>query len=249
MSNRGDEYDGERGEARSSKPRLSRRRRPDPDDGGNPFDYPGGGGGRRRPEATPCKTPSSGKTADEKRRNPPLKLKEYSGSTSIETFFQQFRTCAAYYRWTDEDKGVYLRCQLTGDAANLLWAQPDADEIGYVKRASAEGQIRICESRGKVADGAKGPSSGKRRVTSSASCGCYKSDGLGLSQGRHTLESTNRKRLFLDSVGRSAARNKDQGTRTTRHSCGIEDRNQAGNLEEGQQLVGDGSSGGTEGCC
>ena len=59
-------------------------------------------------------------TVEEKRRSPPIKLKEYSGSTSIETFFQQFRTCASYYRCTDEDKGVYLRCQLIGDAANLL---------------------------------------------------------------------------------------------------------------------------------
>ena len=69
----------------------------------------------------------------QKRHSPPIKLKEYSGPTSIETFFQQFRTCAAYYQWKEEDKGVYLRCQLTGDAANLLWAQPNADEIQFNK--------------------------------------------------------------------------------------------------------------------
>ena len=63
--------------------------------------------------------------------NPQIKPKEYNGTTSIETFFQQFRTCAAYYKWTDEDKGVYLRFQLTGDAANLLWAQPNADDVTY----------------------------------------------------------------------------------------------------------------------
>ena len=60
-----------------------------------------------------------------------MNLKEYNGSTSIETFFQQFRTCAAYYCWTDEDKGVYLRCQLTVDAASLLSAQPNADDLHY----------------------------------------------------------------------------------------------------------------------
>ena len=67
----------------------------------------------------------------QKRHNPPIKLKEYSGATSIETFFRQFRTCAVDYHWTEEDKGVYLRCQQTGDAANLLWAQPNADEIQF----------------------------------------------------------------------------------------------------------------------
>ena len=67
----------------------------------------------------------------QKRHSPPIKLKEYNGTTFIETFFQQFRTCVAYYHLTEEDKDVYLRCQLTGDAANLLWAQPDADEIQF----------------------------------------------------------------------------------------------------------------------
>ena len=67
----------------------------------------------------------------QKRHSQPIKLKEYSGTTSIETFFQQFRTCAAYYHWTEEDKGVYLRFQLTGDAANLLWAQSNSDEIQF----------------------------------------------------------------------------------------------------------------------
>ena len=28
--------------------------------------------------------------------------------------------------WTDEDGGIYLRCHLTGDAANLLWTQSNA---------------------------------------------------------------------------------------------------------------------------
>ena len=91
---------------------------------------------RRRRELSVAKNPSRpavGAVRDaighQKRHNPPIKLKEYSGRTSIETFFQQFRTCAAYYHWTEEDKGVYLRCQLTGNAANLLWALPNSEKF------------------------------------------------------------------------------------------------------------------------
>ena len=83
------------------------------------------------PESSPREPPKIGRAANEKRRSPPIKLKEDNGSKSIETFFQQFRTCVAYYCWTDEDMGVYLRCKLTGDAANLLWAQPDANDLYY----------------------------------------------------------------------------------------------------------------------
>ena len=66
-----------------------------------------------------------------RQNSPPIKLKEYNGTTSIQTFVQQFKTCAAYYHWTEEDKGVYLWCQLTGDVATLLLAQPNADEIRF----------------------------------------------------------------------------------------------------------------------
>ena len=84
-----------------------------------------------RSERSPRETPKTCQPAEDKRRRQPIQLKDYNGSTSIETFFQKFRTCAAYYHWTEVDKGVYLRCQLTGDAANLLWAQPNADDISY----------------------------------------------------------------------------------------------------------------------
>ena len=48
----------------------------------------------------------------------------------LSRLFKQFRTRAVYYKCT-EDKGVYLRCQPTGDAAKLLWAQPNADDVSY----------------------------------------------------------------------------------------------------------------------
>ena len=76
---------------------------------------------RQPPSTSTCET----------KRSPPIKLKEYNGITPIETFFKHFRSCAAYYNWMDEDKGIRLRCQLTGNAANLLWAQPNADDVTY----------------------------------------------------------------------------------------------------------------------
>lgn len=44
-----------------------------------------------------------------------IQLKEYDGCTSLETFIQQFRTCAtySYYKRAEEDNGVYLRRKLT----------------------------------------------------------------------------------------------------------------------------------------
>ena len=88
---------------------------------------------RRSSTAKPSereRQPLSAPTCETK-RSPPIKLKENSGTTSVETFFEQFRTSAEFYKWTDEDKGVWLRCQLTGDAANLLWTQPNANDVTY----------------------------------------------------------------------------------------------------------------------
>ena len=79
----------------------------------------------RRSQRQPLSAPTC-----ETKRSPQIKLNVFNGTTSIETF-QHYRTCAAYYKWTDEDKGVYLRCKLTGDAVNLLWAQPNADDVTY----------------------------------------------------------------------------------------------------------------------
>ena len=39
-----------------------------------------------------------------------------------------FDNCAAYNRWTDEDKSAHLRWSLTGNAAQLLW---DAKDDNY----------------------------------------------------------------------------------------------------------------------
>ena len=75
---------------------------------------------RAVPKQARVKHQKTCRPAKDKRRSPPINLKDYNGYTSIETFFQQFWTCAAYYHWTEDDKGVYLRFQLTGDAANLL---------------------------------------------------------------------------------------------------------------------------------
>lgn len=84
------------------------------------------GGG---PNSSPAGTLKSSPPVEIKWNSPTINLKEYKGSTSIKTFFQQFCTCTMYYHWTEEDKGVYLRRHLTDDEVNLLWAQLNADAI------------------------------------------------------------------------------------------------------------------------
>ena len=87
------------------------------------------------PGKTPPKTPGPCEPLKKKRNCSAIKLKDYNGSTSIETFLKQFHTCAAYCQWTEEDKGVYPHCQLTGDVVSSRgWPELAQNEIFYMNK-------------------------------------------------------------------------------------------------------------------
>jgi len=49
-----------------------------------------------------------------------MKPEKFNGNGSFETFLIQFENCAAYNRWSTDDKVAHLRWSLTGAAAQLL---------------------------------------------------------------------------------------------------------------------------------
>jgi hypothetical protein len=53
-------------------------------------------------------------------RRKPAKPDRYDGTGSVEAFLEQFRTCAQYNRWDEEDKYVQLKLCLRGSAVGLL---------------------------------------------------------------------------------------------------------------------------------
>ena len=57
---------------------------------------------------------------EEKRKSPALKSKNFDSSTPVEALLQQFRACAHYYKWTEEENSVQVKCALSGDA--LPWS-------------------------------------------------------------------------------------------------------------------------------
>ena len=62
-------------------------------------------------------------------KGPTVKLNNYDGT--IDAFLHQLKTCAKFYEWDDEQCAVQLQCVLSGDAAILIFAQPDVDQITY----------------------------------------------------------------------------------------------------------------------
>ena len=42
---------------------------------------------------------------------------------------QQFRACAQYYNWTEEESGVQMKCKLSGEAAILVWSQINPEQL------------------------------------------------------------------------------------------------------------------------
>ena len=54
------------------------------------------------------------------RKGPLVKPKDFDGTTPVEDFLQQIKTCAKYYCWSDEECSIHLRCALIGDAATLV---------------------------------------------------------------------------------------------------------------------------------
>jgi len=72
---------------------------------------------------------SLAQTAKVARRKPPVKLRTYDGTTSWETFFAHFQSCAKYNNWTYKDKLSQLEAALIGDAEQVLW---DSGQVGSI---------------------------------------------------------------------------------------------------------------------
>jgi hypothetical protein len=76
---------------------------------------------------------------DGTRFNYVVKLGNYDGTSSLETFLAKFKNLASYYRWNERDRVFHLRACLDGAARQILW---DANE-----NASFEQIIRLLRSR------------------------------------------------------------------------------------------------------
>ena len=57
----------------------------------------------------------------EVRRRHRIRLHNFDGSSSFESFWSQFQNCASYNRWNDADKLAHLEASLTGDAQQIFW--------------------------------------------------------------------------------------------------------------------------------
>ena len=55
------------------------------------------------------------------------------------TFLAKYSNCVKYNRWSDEERGVFLRDSLTGNASQVLW-ETSSD-------ASADDIIRLLKNR------------------------------------------------------------------------------------------------------
>ena len=78
-------------------------------------------------------TPPKEATSDTKatRKSPLVKSNDFDGTTPVEAFLQQIKTCAQYYCWSDEECSIHLRCALIGDAATLVWSQLNPEGLSY----------------------------------------------------------------------------------------------------------------------
>jgi len=52
---------------------------------------------------------------------PTLKLGQYDGTKSLETFLAKFDNCCDYYNWNEREKLCHLRAALDGGAEQVLW--------------------------------------------------------------------------------------------------------------------------------
>ena len=70
-------------------------------------------------------TPPKEATSDTKaaRKGPLVKQNDFDGTTPVEDFLQQIKTCAKYYCWSEEECSIHLRCALISDAVTLVWSQ------------------------------------------------------------------------------------------------------------------------------
>ena len=59
-----------------------------------------------------------------------LKLEKYDGvSTPLETFLAKYRNCVKYNEWSEEERAIFLRDSLNGNASQVLCEI--ADNVGH----------------------------------------------------------------------------------------------------------------------
>ena len=63
------------------------------------------------------------------RKSSAVKPRTFDCSTAVEAFLQQFKACAQYYKWTEEESSVQMRCALSGDAATLVWSHTNPEQL------------------------------------------------------------------------------------------------------------------------
>ena len=66
---------------------------------------------------------------EDRRKSPVMKPRTFDGSTPVASFLQQFRACDHYYKLTEEESGVQLKCTLSKDTATLVWLQTNLEQI------------------------------------------------------------------------------------------------------------------------
>ena len=62
-----------------------------------------------------------------------MKPRNSDGTTPVEAFLQQFRVCAHYYEWTEEESSVQMKCAISGDAATLVWTQINPEQLNVAQ--------------------------------------------------------------------------------------------------------------------
>ena len=75
-----------------------------------------------------------------------------------------------------------MRCQLTGDAANLLWAQPNADDVTYEElERMLRGRFGSADLEEKFQSELSARWRGARRVAAGVTRGHHPTHGAGIS--------------------------------------------------------------------
>ena len=63
-------------------------------------------------------------TDKDRRKSPAVNPRTFDGSTPVGAFLQKFRGCAQYYKGTEEESRVQMKCAISGYAATLSGRRP-----------------------------------------------------------------------------------------------------------------------------
>ena len=66
---------------------------------------------------------------EDRRKSPAVKPRTFDGSAPVEAFLQQFRACAQYYKWMEDESSVQMKCALSGDAATSVWSETNPEQL------------------------------------------------------------------------------------------------------------------------